>query len=139
MKSYLPLIAAATALCLMDGPASSQQPAQTTAQKPQAQRAPSQGQAQASKPAASAIKTSKCLPVTASFVGFGEQTTKVDAFRKLDEAVASLRENRPRYAAAVERVGPSTVRSTSSFWMNFNARPGPSFALPPVRASRRKV
>ncbi len=45
----------------------------------------------------------RCITLQEAFIGFGEQTTRGDAFRKLDEAIAILRLRRPRYATAKER------------------------------------
>lgn len=44
----------------------------------------------------------RCTTIEEAFVGFGEQSTKADALRRLDVAIAALRKYRDRYAAAKE-------------------------------------
>jgi hypothetical protein len=47
--------------------------------------------------------TGNCITIEEQFIGFGEQTTRGDAIRKLDEAIAILRVRRARFATAVEK------------------------------------
>lgn len=53
----------------------------------------------------------RCVTIEEAFVGFGEETTRGDAFHKLDQSVAILRVRRPRYAEAKEKSRDATCES----------------------------
>jgi hypothetical protein len=58
-----------------------------------------------------------CITIEEQFVGFGEETTRGDAIRKLDEAIAVLRLRRSRFAEATEK-SRSVSCSVYIKWMN---------------------
>jgi hypothetical protein len=44
-----------------------------------------------------------CVTIEEKMIGFGEQSSKADAFSKLDSSIAILHVRRPRYATAKEK------------------------------------
>lgn len=75
-------------------------------------------QAQTTPPSVLNAKISgNCITIEEQFIGFGEQTTRGDAIRKLDEAIEILRLRRARYATAAEKTR-SAECSVYIAWMN---------------------